>query len=189
VNWYCHHHSRFWPRADLARSLWDQFHYGGPTGTFFEAATFYEALSENYRQLVLNYEQKRDFDAAEDFHVGELEMRRKKKGAPFEIRFLRKLREWFNEYALYRLSSAYGTSYLQAATLLLVLIFLFSAAFLYSGFRPVASDGDKGKAPIEYNLFSDENHHQTTPRQWALDYSSAVSLTLSIITFSKGSIL
>ena len=39
-----------------------------------------DEIAENYRQLVLNYEHKRDYDTAEDFHVGEMEMRRKKKG-------------------------------------------------------------------------------------------------------------
>lgn len=185
VNWYCHHHSRFWPRSDLARALWDQFHYDRPTATFFEAGIFYEALAENYRQLVLNYEQKRDFDTAEDFHVGEMEMRRKKKGAPFEKSLSRKLREWVNEYGLYRVSSAYGTSYLQAAMLLLALILLFSMAFLYSGFRPVTSNGEQARPVIEYNLFSDLRHHQTGTKQWLRDYSSAISLSLSIITFQK----
>ena len=40
-----------------------------------EVDYFYEQLAANYRQLVLNYERMRDFDAAEDFHVGEMEMR------------------------------------------------------------------------------------------------------------------
>jgi len=45
----------------------------------------YESIAENYRQLVLNYERKRDYEAAEDFHIGEMEMRRKKLGAGLEI--------------------------------------------------------------------------------------------------------
>lgn len=36
-----------------------------------------EEVAENYRQLVLNYEGRRDYEAAEDFHIGEMEMRRR----------------------------------------------------------------------------------------------------------------
>lgn len=36
--------------------------------------------TENYRQLVTNYEGKRDYNAAEYFHVGEMEMQRKEVG-------------------------------------------------------------------------------------------------------------
>jgi uncharacterized protein YjbI with pentapeptide repeats len=37
-----------------------------------------DKTAENYRQLVINYEGKRDYDAAEFFHIGEMEIRRKK---------------------------------------------------------------------------------------------------------------
>jgi hypothetical protein len=174
----------------LARSLYDQFRLEKQIRDFcekrevFKAGSLYEALAENYRQLVLNYEEKRDFETAEDFHVGEMEMRRKKKGAPFKGLLLRTVREWLNEYGLYRISSAYGTSYLQASTLLLVFLLLFSIAFLYSGFRPVSANGE-AKPPIEYNVFSDAQHQRPTLKQWLQDYNSAVSLSLSIITFQK----
>jgi hypothetical protein len=36
-----------------------------------------ELVNRNYRQLVLNYESNWDFDMAEHFHVGEIEVRRK----------------------------------------------------------------------------------------------------------------
>jgi uncharacterized protein YjbI with pentapeptide repeats len=61
-----------WPRKGRRQVLWDEFlHKGGQSD--------YEKVAENYRQLVINYEAKRDFDTAEDFHIDEMEMCRKKK--------------------------------------------------------------------------------------------------------------
>src|ERR1051325_7239791 len=82
----------------------------------------YEKVAENYRQLVLNYERKRDYDTAEDFHIGEMEMRRKKRGAHIQNKGLRKLREWTNSYGFYRALSNYGTSYVQAFLVLLAFL-------------------------------------------------------------------
>lgn len=84
----------------------------------------YEKIAENYRQLVLNHERKRDYDAAEDFHIGEMAMRRKKKGASIKWLWLRPVREQMNAYNLYRLLSYYGTSYWQAVFGLLAFLFL-----------------------------------------------------------------
>lgn len=71
----------------------------------------FEKVAENYRQLVLNYERKRDFDSAEDFHLGEMEMRRRKIAGSTSAGWKRKIRENVNVYALYKLLSCYGTSY------------------------------------------------------------------------------
>lgn len=43
--------------------------------------------AENYRQLVLNYEAKRDYETAEFFHIGEMEMRRKAGGVKIDYDF------------------------------------------------------------------------------------------------------
>src|SRR5437868_3565689 len=90
-----------------------------------------------------------------------------------------------NAYSVYRISSNYGTSYVQAFIILIVLIFSFSLVFLYSGFQPSREGASNSTRVIEYNLLSDSNHQSVSFGQWASDYGSAVSLSFSIITFQR----
>ena len=60
-------------------------------------------LAANYRQLVINSEAKRDYAAAEDFHIGEMEMRRRQAGLRSSFGY--RLGQWMNEFAIYRLLS------------------------------------------------------------------------------------
>lgn len=159
-----------------AQSLWDEFR---PIPSLERD---YAKIAENYNQLVLNYEGKRDFDTAEDFHIGEMEMRRKQKGAGVSSAPLRKFRESFNAYGIYKASSNYGTSYGQAFLMLILLVFFFSLAFLYSGFRTTA---DTPPRTIEYNVFPGSNHRTVSAREWLNDYLSAMSLCASVVTFQK----
>ncbi|MGH9967962.1 MAG: pentapeptide repeat-containing protein [Pyrinomonadaceae bacterium] len=120
-----------WVRQE---GLWDEF---APISQY--ADRDYEKIAENYRQLVLNYEKKRDYDVAESFHIGEMEMRRKKKGDDYVFwrwRNFRWVGEWLNSYNVYRLASNYGTSYWQALLILFMLILTLSLAFLSAGFQP-----------------------------------------------------
>lgn len=121
------------PKTLLRRrqALWDEFR---PLEK--EQERQYERIAEIYRQLVLNYEKKRDYDSAEDFHIGEMEMRRKLKAARIRSRWLRQTREWVNAHGIYKLSSNYGTSYIQALIVLVLLLVVFSLSFLLTGFRP-----------------------------------------------------
>lgn len=164
--------------------------------------------AENYRQLVLNYESKRDYETAEYFHIGEMEMLRKKVGdlhrykdyeeySKFSAFFIYKLkfhylnsfwhhlRKYLNGYGLYWLSSRYGTSYAQAISVLLLLIFSFSLLFFLSGFKSNKENSFEGERIVEYNLFPDLNHVNTTLSHWLSDFITAISYTLSIVTFQK----
>ncbi|MDQ3816072.1 MAG: pentapeptide repeat-containing protein [Acidobacteriota bacterium] len=145
----------------------------------------YEKVAENYRQLVLNYEAKRDYDLAEAFHIGEMEMRRKKKGAHIKSSWLRWLREKLNAYWLYRLLSNYGTSYWQAFIMLKFLVLFFAATFLYSGFQPTKENIGSTDRIIEYNLIPDSTHHSVSFGKWLADYREAILFALSIITFQR----
>ncbi|MCE5271312.1 hypothetical protein LLH00_08500, partial [bacterium] len=131
----------------------------------------YTKIAENYSQLVINYERKRDFPSAEQFHIGEMECRRKQKGEKVKSPFWRKLREWCNEYNLYRILNNYGTSYWQAFWVLLCMFLAFSGIFLMSGFEVV------GEKPVNYNW------------GWGLpswvDFKEALRFTLSILPFQR----
>ena len=154
-----------------------------------ESESEYESIAENYRQLVLNYEKKRAYEAAEDFHIGEMEMRRKKKGVESKSILSKRIREWFNAYNLYRLLSNYGTSYWQAFGVLIFFVLIFSWFFLYSGIQTseTRSSGTNGAQvdTIEYDVFQNEDHSFVSLSQWFPDYLLAIQLTMSIITFQR----
>lgn len=128
----------------------------------------YERIAEVYRQLVLNYKKKRNFILADEFHLGDLELRRKKTRSPL------------NMYALYRLSSNYGTNYWRALSVLLVIACLSSTVFLFSGLRPGKDSGDDTGQIINYDL-SLQPEKWVSVKQFASDYGKAFLLSLSII--------
>jgi uncharacterized protein YjbI with pentapeptide repeats len=162
------------------QALWDEFRPIKKT-----ANRDFSKIAENYSQLVLNNERKRDYDTAENFHIGEMEMRRRKLGEGIHSPALRKIREWANAFGLYRASSSYGTSYSQAFAVLLLLVLSFSLIFLYTGFKQTRDGGNGPQLIIEYDLVPNSTHHPVSASQWLADYGSAVSLSLSIITFQK----
>lgn len=150
-----------------------------------QAERDYEKIAENYRQLVLNYENKRDYDLAEEFHIGEMEMRRKKLGLNVKSTQWRKLRETFNAYGVYWLLSRYGTSYWQAFVVLVFFLLCFSTIFLYTGLQSNRENAGMVSRVIEYNCLSDDTHHAVSIRQWVSDYKEAILFTLSIVTFQR----
>jgi uncharacterized protein YjbI with pentapeptide repeats len=171
--------------------------------------------AENYRQLVINYEGKRDYETAEYFHIGEMEMRRKRleenlfsfepipdafsepegldedwhKSKLYYLNYpfylFHELRKKVNGYSIYLISSRYGTSYPQAIAILFLLTLMFPLFFLYAGFKSGKESTVEQPRIIEYNLFSDSTHQTVAFGQWINDYSEALSYTLSIITFQR----
>lgn len=174
VRWFSP--TRTWPRR--LRALWDEFR---PQ----DGERDYERVADSYRQLVLNYESKRDYDAAEDFHVGEMEVRRKSAAADAKKQFWRKVSWRLNSYQLYRFSNNYGTSYWQGLLILLIMLGIFSGAMLLAGFRASKESVAGPSAVIEYDLWPDSDHHHVSAREWFADYREAVLFSLSIITFQR----
>ena len=142
----------FKPKRECA--LWDEFK---PLKK--DEQRDYSKIAENYSQLVINYEKKRDFPTAEQFHIGEMECRRKQIGG-------------FNEYSLYKWLSNYGTSYWQAFFVLIFMLFAATGVFLISGFKVV-----EGRT-INYNW-------GWGIASW-VDIKEAFRFTLSILPFQRG---
>jgi len=166
------------------KALWDEFR---PLKDSEKGPRDYEKIAENYRQLVLNYERKRDYETAEQFHVGEMEARRKKKalriGRPV---WKRKLREYFNAYYLYRLLNNYGTSYWQGLGVLVIFLLLFSSIFLCTGFKISPQTPGSLSQVIEYDVcWPNSKHDQVACSRWLPDYGEAILFTLSIVTFQR----
>jgi uncharacterized protein YjbI with pentapeptide repeats len=167
-----------------------------------------EAVADNYRQLVLNYESRRDYETAEEFHVGEMEMRRRKArlfrlpSLPSFIRtylgrhprlsrrldLLRSLRQrlddlcaWSNLYGLYFVASRYGTSYTRAAAVLALLTALAASGFMLLGFAPTNAT----EQAIEYNLLPDRDHPQAAASTILNDFGRALTFTGAIVTLQR----
>jgi hypothetical protein len=180
--------------------LWDEIRPLEHERDFLDNAK----TAENYRQLVLNYESKRDYESAEYFHIGEMEMRRKKRmRSPFygdEVssnlgnffwqrcklfqvaNFWSLIRSYINSYGIYWLSSRYGSSYVQAIIVLLILILLFSFSFLFTGFQ---STKEEQIRIIEYDFLQNPSHIPVSFNRFISDYGEAILYTLSIVTFQK----
>jgi hypothetical protein len=131
-----------------------------------------EVIGENYRQLVLNYEKRRDYDTAEDFHIGEMEARRRKQLAILNVlgrkiaqrlgkteqegvRYADRVQSalsWLNGYGLYGLLSRYGTSYWQAFLVLIALAAIFATGFMFTGLQATDPTVRSSEPAIEYDL-------------------------------------
>ena len=155
-------------------------------------------LSLNYRQLVRNYEAQRDYETAESFYVGEMEVRRKQSGSTSRgpMGFLRR---WVNPFALYLMLSRYGSSYVQSLVVLAVLVAAVALVLLGVGFTinqdatsfalPDATTTAMVPAPgrtIQYSLWPDEQHPVlASPGAWLRDYGHALVFTSSILTLQR----
>ncbi len=73
------------------------------SGTSTQAEMPLNAVAENYRQLVLNYEARRDFRLAEEFHIGEMEMQLKESDATGRLNCYR-IYKWLSNYGASKLS-------------------------------------------------------------------------------------
>jgi uncharacterized protein YjbI with pentapeptide repeats len=132
----------------------------------------YVVIAELYQQLKKNYDDRRDYWTAGDFHYGEMEMKRlacphltwlpwleaKLAGRPglgklgawcgklqSNPRLLSKLRSWHQRFGLaawYRRASDYGESWGKPLLWLFAVLVLFAALYPLLGLRPAA-----GKSP------------------------------------------
>jgi Pentapeptide repeats (9 copies) len=188
VTW--HRPKKKWPRREKA--LWEEYRPQEEL-EIDEETRDYAKLSENYRQLVLNYERKRDFDNAEQFHIGEMEVRRKLKGEQaasfmektwgklpkkFNERpvvnkleniitnFVRVVRGCVNSFNLYRWLCHYGTSFVQAFVVLVFLFLLTPNLFLISGLKPVPENKDPNVKTINYELCFYPKHPEVSWGEW-----------------------
>lgn len=148
----------------------------------------YERVADNYRQLVNNYEKKRDFETAEYFHIGEMEIRRKRHKHQSSLKITNKIWRWFrggfNATGFYWLSSRYGTSYTQGISVLLILtLFIIPVFFLLAGFQTTKEI--EPKKNIDFTLIPTSSTELASMSEFVSGYLDAVSYTLSIITFQK----
>jgi len=169
-----------WNRSGGRWVLWDEIRPLSE-GEFRE----HERIAENYRQLVLNCEGKRDFDMAEEFHIGEMEMRKAIHNSTTGPPFWKALRRHLNLYSAYSLVSRYGTSYVRAMSVFAVMVFVFAAVFLISGFQAMPDSLNSHLRLIRYGFCGSSAQQCVSLREWLSDFWDAVLFTVSIVTFQR----
>ncbi len=90
----------------------------------------YRAIAQIYQQLKKNYDTRLDYWTANQFHFGEMEMKRR--ALPTQGRLLglrRRMHPWLSPVALYRWASDYGNSYWRPMIWLLGFLLLFALLF------------------------------------------------------------
>jgi len=107
----------------------------------------YELVASAYRRLVTNFDRTRHFDLSEDCFCGALEMKRLDPRHLFvgrfrrvesfyrRHRFLRSAMSCCSVLNLYRVLSNYGSSYLQAAAILVAMFILFTVLYPLLGLQ------------------------------------------------------
>lgn len=186
VDWYCTEKGYDWFKRFKPRkiALWDEYHYRKYIdGKEERKKVDFSKLADNYHQLVLNYERKRDFYTALQFRIGEMEVKRKSKGTSKN-----KIWNWFqknvfNAFAWYRYLSNYGTSYWQAFIWLILFLFIFSGIFMLSGFETLTAAGTT-ETVVSYNISLNPSNWVSFGN-WLSDLGKSVLFTLSILTFQK----
>ncbi|MDP3024771.1 MAG: pentapeptide repeat-containing protein [candidate division Zixibacteria bacterium] len=103
----------------------------------------YPLISQMYKRLRANYEDNLNYAEAGDFHIGEMEMRRKG-----EKNFFNKCIVW-----AYKLISNYGESYWRPLLCwILPILLLFPLLFMYSGIEQITSRQSPYMIHYQFNL-------------------------------------
>ncbi len=87
----------------------------------------YGLIAELYQQLKKNYDDRKDYWTAGDFHFGEMEMKRL--SSRRKDRALRGLHRYLGLVAWYKYASQYGESYVRPAFLLVGVLLAFALAY------------------------------------------------------------
>jgi hypothetical protein len=100
----------------------------------------YGLIAETYQQLKKNYDDRKDYWTAGDFHYGEMEMKRLHSARRNPI-----AREWHRKMgvvAWYKRLSEYGESYFRPAAVLVGVLIACALLFPWAGLQPNKSDMD-----------------------------------------------
>lgn len=158
----------------------------------------YSLIAETYQQLKKNYDERKDYWTANDFHYGEMEMKR------LHSRRRNFLARWLHRHlgliAMYKCASEYGNSYVRPAILLLLVFATFTLLFPWAGLdrsqganqsifvsAGQSADISTPQSELRYRHFSDYvNAFQG--RKWlgvAAFFGNSLMTTLSVAGFQK----
>jgi hypothetical protein len=109
----------------------------------------YGFIAQLYQQLKKNYDDRRDYWTAGDFHYGEMEMKRL--STHRENCFLRWRWQHLSLVASYRYASEYGESYVRPAWLLVLVLLSFGLLYPMAGLRyeSILHSSSVASAPVD----------------------------------------
>jgi len=126
-----------------------------------------------YRQLKRNYEEKRDYHGAGDFHFGELEMRRKQK-------------TWWGQWTSltlpYRLFSGYGEKWGRALAWFFITVFLFAGLNLL-WIQPISTDKQTKATDTSKDQAATTQPAPNPPKTWEETHWTGKLVDSSLFTF------
>jgi hypothetical protein len=113
----------------------------------------YSLIAELYQQLKKNYDDKRDYWTAGDFHYGEMEMKRL--SSPRRNKALRWLHRNLGLVAWYKYASEYGENYVVPAVWLMVVLLGLALLYPLAGLtqarsvpQATAADSERGMSQV-----------------------------------------
>jgi len=152
-----------WPFKEKRKIIYDEIH---PAHNIKN----YSYLKKIYSELVNNSEEDRNFELAEDFHYGEMEMRRLS---------YNKLFQKFSLLSFYKYLSGYGQNvWLAFLWLLLFVLLLFPIGYLHTGI-----ENKKTLKITEYN-FSDNIQSIMAQEFWE-DYWDSFGHSIAVSTLKR----
>jgi len=134
----------------------------------------YPLIAQVYKRLRANYEENLNYAEAGDFHIGEMECRRKS------------YKTWFGRNlfltALYKYVSHYGESYRRPLFLWIVpILLLFPILFMYSGIEGVT----QGRSPYLIDYDFDLTSFSLNKTVWEKDYLKSFVYSLSVFSLVR----
>jgi hypothetical protein len=153
----------------------------------------YGLIAELYQQLKKNYDERKDYWTAGDFHYGEMEMKRLHSRG--NNRWARWLYRNHGLVAWYKYASRYGESYVRPASVFLIVIAVFTLLFPLAGLErnenvpPPAASASQVATVSELSYRHFDEFIRTYPgRKWigaAAFFGNSLMTVLSVAGFQK----
>ncbi|MBI3894724.1 MAG: pentapeptide repeat-containing protein [Acidobacteria bacterium] len=142
----------------------------------------YALIAETYQQLKKNYDDRRDYWTAGDFHYGEMEMKRLSSG--YRNWVLRWLHRKLGLAAWYKYASEYGESYVRPAVWLGIVLLVFSLLYPVAGLDP---NGRNPASEISYRNFSEFLSSHPKGAWWgtAAFFGHSLMTAVSVMAFQR----
>lgn len=141
-------------------------------------------IAELYQQLKKNYDDKRDYWTAGEFHYGEMEMKRL--ASRSEKRPPRWLHRNLGLVAWYKYASEYGESYVRPGISLAIVLAVFTFLFPLAGLD-LDGSGTRATTELSYRQFADFVNSYSSGK-WAgraAFFGHSLMTTLSVPGFQK----
>jgi len=155
----------------------------------------YGLIAELYQQLKKNYDERKDYWTAGDFHYGEMEMKR------MHSRGKSRSARWFHRnlglVAWYKYASQYGESYARPFVVLMIVLGIFTLLFPWAGLErnestphsPASAQAPPAAAASELSYRHFHDFVRAYPgRKWtgpAAFFGNSLMTVLSVAGFQK----